>query len=79
MESRHFFDEDRQFTIRIRAEKWAAIQQIANQEAYYQNWLKGEGGDYDNLNLWILRRLSSCPDGVDRNDWVEQAAGEHNE
>jgi len=36
-------DEGCQFTIRIRAEKWAAIQQLTNKEAYYQSWLKGEG------------------------------------
>ena len=73
MESRHFFDDERQLTITVNEVCWAAIQNLANEAAASEGWLGGHGSDWDYLNIWIIRRLAKRPNGIDKNEWVAQA------
>jgi hypothetical protein len=70
METRHFIDDERQITMSLKAEDWTTLQKIANLEATGKNWLSGVGSEYYFLNIWIIGRMSACPIGVNKDDWV---------
>lgn len=73
MESRHFFDDERQITIAVSIECWSRLQKLANDTAASEGWLGGKGSDWDYLNIWIIRRLSQRPKEIEKNEWIAQA------
>jgi hypothetical protein len=72
-ESRHFMDGERQITITLDAALWESVQELANRTAGSAKWLSGKGTNWDNLNIWIIGRVSRCPRGTEANQWVRQA------
>jgi hypothetical protein len=70
LETRHFMDDERQITISLETKAWESVQESANALALKNNWLAGTGGDYENLNIWIIGRLSACPPNVSSADWI---------
>ena len=77
IETRHFMDDEHQITIGIDREFWPVVQRIANQRAIDKKWLASSGSEWDYLNIWIIGRLSSCPEGVDAHDWISKATQEN--
>ena len=75
IEARHFMDDDHQITIGIKRNLWPVLQDIANRTASERRWLSGKGSDWDYLNIWVIGRLSSCPEGIEPHDWLSRAAG----
>lgn len=73
VETRHFIDDEHQITIGIESELWPFLQQIANANAKRNGWLNGMGSDWDYLNIWIIRRVHSCPRDIEPWQWVEKA------
>ena len=61
VEARHFMDEEHQITIGIARHQWPRLQRLANQAAEANGGRPDPGAEWDRLNGWILRRLSSCP------------------
>lgn len=57
LEIRHFFDGDRQKTVCLPHDLWPSLQNIANETAKSENWLDGNGSDWENLNIWILGQI----------------------
>jgi len=74
VEARHFMDDEHQITIGIARHQWPRLQRLANQAAEANGGRPDPGAEWDRLNGWILRRLSSCPRGVAPHAWVALAA-----
>ena len=73
MESRHFFDDERQITVTVSIECWRQLQKLANETAASEGWLCGKGHDWDYLNIWIIGRLALRPIEIEKNEWIAQA------
>ena len=65
VEVRHFMDDEHQLSIGVDKDIWPALQAIANQQT--------KGSDWYNLNIWIIRRLITCPGNIEPHQWISQA------
>lgn len=76
-ETRHFFDGDRQKSVCLPRDFWPSLQKIANETANSENWLDGNGTDWDNLNIWLLGQIRSMMKSTNCSSrWVTSRSSE---
>lgn len=71
MESRHFMSSEEQITITLPQLTWQSLQRLANENAKKENWLGGEGSDWDYLNIWICYQVHVCPKNTKIEEWLK--------
>ncbi len=71
-EAKHFFGGDNQFTISIESELWPEIQSVANFRANKNNWLNGQGNDYDYLNILMVGLFANLSYDKNRETYIKQ-------
>ncbi|WP_028765121.1 hypothetical protein [Shewanella colwelliana] len=77
LETRHFFDGDKQKSVCLPPDLWPSLQELANETAKSENWLGGTGSDWDNLNIWILGEIRSWMDSTsDSTRWITSRSSE---
>lgn len=72
VEVRHFMDDEHQITIGIHKDIWPVLQGVANRKSKTAGWLNGAGGDWDNMNIWIIGRLAKCPSNIEPHNWISK-------
>ena len=74
IETRHFMNVEKEISIGLEEKLWPVVQLIANASAANKKWLSGKGSNFDHLNIWIFERLSECPNDIESNTWIAEAA-----
>ena len=74
IETRYFMHGEKEISIGLEEKLWPVVQLIANATAANKKWLSGKGSNFDHLNIWVVERLLKCPDDIESNTWIAEAA-----